>query len=268
MSDTSASADRTNRGRSIVVTGAGSGIGRATIEVLAGQGARLVAVDLTPAALAWLDDRPDLAAVVRVAGSVTDESTNTEMMAAARRAHGRLDAVALNAGILVQGDIVRGTMADYDRVMDVNVRAQVLGLKAALEVMEAGSSIVLTGSVSGLHGDSGLFAYNTSKAAVVNLARAAALDVAHRAIRVNAVCPGPTHSAMTADALGHRIGDAMAARIPLGRFGQAWEVAEAIAFLASPASSFITGAALPVDGGVTAGTGQWATTGGRAAGFL
>lgn len=259
---------RTNRGRSIIVTGAGSGIGRATVEVLVGQGAKVVAVDLTPQSLAWLDEAPDLAGVVRVAGSVTDESTNAEMVATAIKAHGRLDAVALNAGILVQGDIARGTLDDYDRVMDVNVRSVVLGLRSALEVMEAGSSAVITGSVSGLHGDSGLFAYNASKGAVVNLARAVALDVAHRGIRVNAVCPGPTKSNMTAPVEGHRIGDAMKARIPLNRFGEAWEVAEVIAFLASPASSFVTGAAIPVDGGVTCGTGQWATTAGRAAGFF
>lgn len=261
-------ARRSNDGRSIVVTGAGSGIGLATVRLLAAQGARLVAVDLSAGALDWMDDHDELKGVVRLAGSVTDQSTNTDMVAAAVDAYGTLDAVALNAGILVQGDIVRGSMDDYDRVMDVNVRSVVLGLKAALAVMGPGSSAVITGSVSGLHGDSGLFAYNAAKAAVVNLARAAALDVAHRQIRVNAVCPGPTHSAMTAAASGHTIGDAMAARIPLGRFGQAWEVAEVIAFLASPASSFVTGAAIPVDGGVTCGTGQWATTGGRAAGFL
>lgn len=253
-----------NRDRVIVVTGAASGIGRATVELLVDEGAHVIAVDLTDESLAWADG---LDGVLNIPGSVAEAETNDAMVAAAVEAHGRLDAVALNAGILVQGDIGRGSMEDFDRVMEVNVRAVALGMKAALPAMESGSSIVVTGSVSGLRGDSGLFAYNASKGAVVNMARAAALDVAHLGVRVNAVCPGPTRTGMTAATEGHAIGEQMAARVPLGRFGQPSEVAAAIAFLASPASSFITGVALPVDGGVTSGTGQWATYGGRAAGF-
>ena len=253
-----------NAGRVVAVTGAGSGIGRAAVELLVAEEAKVIAVDLDDAAMAWAEG---LDGVVCIPGSVTEPTTNDAMVAAAMEAHGRLDAMALNAGILVQGDIGRGTMDDFDRVMDVNVRAVALGMKAGLEVMQSGSSIVVTGSVSGLRGDSGLFAYNTSKGAVVNMARAAALDVAHRNIRVNAVCPGPTRTGMTAGTAGQPIGDAMAARVPLGRFGGPEEVAAAIAFLTSPASSFITGVALPVDGGVTSGTGQWATYGGRQAGY-
>ncbi len=254
-----------NHDRSIVVTGAGSGIGAATVRLLADEGARVVAVDLTDDALAWTRS---VDGVVAVAGDVTDPALNEAMVATAVEAFGRLDSVALNAGILVQGDIGRGGLDDYDRVMNVNVRAVVLGMKAALAVMDDGASIVVTGSVSGLRGDSGLFAYNAAKGAVVNLSRAAALDVGHRGIRVNAVCPGPTRTGMTAATEGLEIESAMAARIPLSRFGRPEEVAAAISFLASPASSFITGAALPVDGGVTAGTGQWATYGGRRAGYL
>ncbi len=254
----------TNNDRVVIVTGAGSGIGRAAVQTLFDQGAKVIAVDLNDEALLWTND---LDGVLRVPGSVTEQATNDAMVAAAMEAYGRLDAVALNAGILVQGDISRGTMDDFDRVMDVNVRAVTLGMKAALAVMEAGSSIVVTGSVSGLRGDSGLFAYNVSKGAVVNLARAAALDLAHRDIRVNAVCPGPTRTGMTEATAGQPIEGSMAARVPLGRFGQPEEVAAAISFLASPASSFITGVALPVDGGVTCGTGQWATYGARQAGY-
>lgn len=256
----------TNEDRVVAVTGAGSGIGRATVERLVAEGAKVVAVDLSDDALSWLEATPE---VLRVPGSVTDETTNAAMVDAAIETHGRLDAVALNAGVAGQGDIRKGSIEDFDRMMDVNVRGVALGCKAAVEAMaETGGSIVITGSVSGLRGDSGLWAYNASKGAVVNMARSISLDVAHLGIRVNAVCPGPIRTAMTAAMEGRKIEDAMAARLPIGRFGQPDEVAAAICFLAAPASSFITGVALPVDGGVTSSTGQWATYGGRQAGYL
>ncbi|MEM7326911.1 MAG: SDR family oxidoreductase, partial [Actinomycetota bacterium] len=169
-----------NKDRVVVVTGAGSGIGRASAELLHEQGAQVVAVDLTDDILAWTADHPGM---LRVPGSVADQSTNEAMVAAATEAGGRLDAMVLNAGVVGQGDISRGSMEDFDRMMEVNVRAVALGLKAGLPVMGDGGSVVITGSVSGIAGDSGLFAYNASKGAVVNMARAVALDVAHRGIR-------------------------------------------------------------------------------------
>ena len=154
--------------------------------------------------------------------------------------------------------------------LDINVRAVALGIRAALPALEAadGGAIVVTGSVSGLFGDSGLWAYNASKAAVVNLVRSVALDIGHLGIRINAVCPGPVRTAMTANVAGTDMERSMQARLPLQRFGDPAEIANVISFLASTEASFVTGAELPVDGGVTCGTGQWATTGGRRAGFL
>ncbi len=255
-----------NQGKVVVVTGAGSGIGKATVIRLANESAKVVAVDLTEASLEWTQE---LDFVSSLAGDITDPQINKQMVELAVDSYGPLNAAVLNAGILAQGDIVRGSMADYDRVMDVNVRGVALGLKSAVAAMAPnGGSIAITGSVSGLRGDSGIWAYNVSKGAVINLARAAALDLGHLNIRVNAVCPGPIHTGLTEATQGTEIGDAMEARLPLGRFGQPEEVAAVISFLTSDDSSFVTGAAIPVDGGITAGTGQWATYSGRKRGYL
>ena len=253
--------------RVVAVTGAAAGIGRATVEKLLSEGARVVAVDVNADALGWAagTDR-----VATLAGDLTDPATNAALVELATGRFGGLHGVCLNAGILAMGTIERGSMEDYDRTMDVNVRAVVLGIRAALPALEraGGGAIVVTASVSGLAGDSGLWAYNASKAAVLNVVRSVALDVGHLGVRINAVCPGPVRTAMTANVAGQPMGDAMAARIPLQRFAEPSEIANVISFLASTESSFMTGAAVPVDGGVTCGTGQWATTGGRRAGFL
>ena len=252
--------------RVLVVTGAAAGIGRATVEKLRAEGARVVAVDLDADALGWAagDD-----GIATLAGDLTDPAVNTAMVELAGSRFGGLDGAALNAGIVVLGSIERGSMEDFDRTMDINVRAVVLGIKAVLPAVEksTGGAIVVTGSVSGLAGDPSGWAYNASKAAVVNLVRSVALDIGHLGVRINAVCPGPVNTAMTAGVSGQPMGAAMAARIPLQRFAEPAEIAAVISFLASTESSFMTGAAVPVDGGVTCGTGQWANPGARRAGF-
>jgi meso-butanediol dehydrogenase / (S,S)-butanediol dehydrogenase / diacetyl reductase len=240
----------------VAVTGAASGIGRATVELFAERGAKVVAVDV---AKRGLDELARRDGVVPLVGDVSTESANAELVALALRAFGRLDAVVLNAGIGGAGPLESaGAVERFDRVLAVNVRGAVLGLRAALPALRAagGGSVVVTSSVSGLYGDPGTWAYNASKAAVVNLVRAAALDYAVENIRVNAIAPGLTATALTSGVIADPVlGPAVVERIPQLRWADPREQAEAIWFLTSPAASYITGVTLPVDGGLTASSG-------------
>lgn len=238
-----------------VVTGAASGIGRATVELLLATGYGVVALDRHGDAFGWV---PGDAPVEVLAGDITDEAVNAAMVAAAIRRFGRLDVAVLNAGISGSGSIEALDLDVFDRVMDVNLRAVVLGIRAVAAPMRegGGGSVVVTASTSGLGGEPGRWAYNAAKAAVINLVRATAIELALDRIRVNAVCPGPVHTGMTESIRGTERYETLRRVVPLQRWGDADEVAAAIGFLASGEASFITGVALPVDGGVTAGNGQ------------
>lgn len=245
-------------GRVAVVTGAASGIGRAVVEELVEGGASVVCVDLAGPGLAWVDDDERLAVV---AGDVTDPATNEAAAALALERFGRLDAAVLNAGVAVSGDLLELPMDEFDRALAINVRAVVLGVRAAAPGLRAtgGGRIVVTASTSGLAADPGMWPYNTAKGAVVNFVRAAALDLAGDGITVNAVCPGPTETGMTAGiSRVPEVYEGLRSIIPLQRWGRPEEVAAVICFLASERAGFVTGAAVPVDGGITASTGQFA----------
>jgi 3-oxoacyl-[acyl-carrier protein] reductase len=239
-------------GRVAVVTGAASGIGAATVDWLCAAGANVVAVDLTTT--------PQRHGVVALAGDVTDPSTNESMREAAIDTFGRLDCLVLNAGVSGRGDIATIEMAAVDRVLDVNLRATVLGLRACVPAMRqaGGGSVVLTASVSAFGGEPDRWPYSAAKAAVVSLARSMAIDLGRDQIRVNAVCPGPIHTGISrhiADRDPERYGY-LRDSIPLTRWGEPEEIAAVIGFLLSPASSFVNGVALPVDGGQSARNGQ------------
>jgi meso-butanediol dehydrogenase/(S,S)-butanediol dehydrogenase/diacetyl reductase len=245
-------------GRVAIVTGAASGIGRATSELLAKSGASVIAQDMDAEALDWTQSTEGVLAQV---GDVTSAEDNAAMVEAALENFGRLDVLVLNAGVTLPGMIDSLPVESFDHVMNVNLRGSVLGLKAALPALtESGEgAVVVTASISGLGGDPGMWAYNVAKGGVVNLVRAAAVDLGHKGIRVNGVCPGPTRTRMTAiiETAAPDAFEALRRHVPLQRWGEPAEIAEVIGFLASPAASFVTGVLIPVDGGITASTGQF-----------
>ena len=235
------------RDRVALVVGGASGIGLAIVERLTAEGA---AVYFTGRREADLDAAagPTGAHPIRAdAGSVDDLDA---AVAAVREAAGRIDVLVLNAGTSAPGRIGEITLDDFDRQMTVNVRALVFAIQAALPSLAADASIVLVGSVAGNIGTEGFTVYNASKAAVRSLARTLTTELAPRGIRVNTVSPGPTDTAMF-DSVPDDVRAGLAASIPLGRLGRPDEIAAAVLFLASAESSFITGAEIPVDGGLT-----------------
>ena len=244
-------------GRVAIVTGAASGIGRATVERFVADGAAaVIAVDRDADTLTWTDTAPVVHPLV---GDVTDEATNAAAVATATDDHGRLDVIVCNAGVPLSGDLLTLDLDRFDHTMEVNVRAVVLGLRAAVPALRATrGAAVVTASTSGLGGDPGHWPYNTSKGAVVNLVRAVAIDLAADGVRVNAVCPGATATAMTSglSEKPERF-EPLRRRSPMQRWAEPGEVAAVISFLASDDASFVTGAAVPVDGGVTASVGQF-----------
>lgn len=239
-----------------IVTGAGAGIGEATARLLHARGYRVLAADVSSEALTWTSG---IEGIVPHVADVSLEADNVAMVSAAVAAFGRLDVLVLNAGIARRTHWTADDAVEaFDRIMAVNARGVVLGIRHGAPAIadSGGGAIVVVGSTSGVRADPERFAYDASKAAAINTARAAALDWGVKGVRVNVMAPGPT---MTAILQGGRVSDEHLAEltrnIPLQRMGTPQEQAEAICFLASPAASFITGAVLMCDGGVTAQAG-------------
>ncbi|WP_395155029.1 SDR family NAD(P)-dependent oxidoreductase [Ilumatobacter sp.] len=246
--------------RVAMVTGAASGIGRAVIAAFVRSGGSAVAVDRDADTLGWVADDGLADRVAIVVGDVTSNETNVAAVNLALERFGRLDSAIFNAGVSMGGGLLDLPMEDFDRAMNVNVRAVALGIRSVTPAMRAAGAgrIVVTASTSGIGGDPNMWAYNTTKGAVINLVRAAAIDLGPDGITVNAVCPGPTETPMTSRLQSlPEVHEDLRRAIPLQRWGQPEEIAAMIVFLASREASFVNGAIIPVDGGITASTGQF-----------
>ena len=244
--------------RTVLITGAASGIGAAAARRFAEEGANLVLSDLDEPGLdAIADDLPQ-GRVRVVTGDAADQATAQAMVDKAQDAFGGIDIVIPNAGIAVTGKLSEITVEEFRKQMTNNVDGVFLAMKCAWPALQkSGGCVVVTSSVSGMRGDFGGLAYNASKGAISNIVRAAALDYGAHGIRVNAVAPGFTKTGLTEDDLGDAdFMQAMTARIPMGRGAEPEEIASVMAFLASEDASFVNGVILPVDGGVTASNGQ------------
>ena len=242
-----------------VVTGAAAGIGKATAFALARDGAITVLSDVN-------DEGGRRACEELVARGAQAEFVHADvgssddvraLMQHVADSHGRLDALVNNAGISVPGDAISVSEDDWARALDVNLTGVWRGMREALPLMieSGGGSIVNVASIQSFVGVPGWAAYAASKGGVLALTRQAAVEFASRRVRVNAVAPGTILTPMNERILARaasaeKLRRAWEAAHPLGRIGDAEEVAEAIAFLASDAASFITGECLRVDGGL------------------
>jgi NAD(P)-dependent dehydrogenase (short-subunit alcohol dehydrogenase family) len=248
------------RHKSAVITGAAMGIGRATAELFAQEGARLVLTDVRGEPLLELAEllRRAGAEVETVVGDVSVEADVQRMIAAATDRFGRLDVAVANAGIIVLGDATEVTTAAWDEIMSIDGRGMFLTCKHAIEAMvpTGGGAIVCLSSISGLAGQKRQAAYGPAKFVATGLTKHLAVEWADRGIRVNAVAPGTIKTERVTSLREEPGGAEYLADVermhPMGRLGEPAEVASAIVFLASDEASFVTGAVLPVDGGFLA----------------
>lgn len=248
-------------GKSALVTGAGSGIGRATALAFAREGAWVAVADLSPEAAqdtARLVEEAGGQAVA-IAADVSDEAAVEAMVQAAVGAFGGLDCAFNNAGIApaavgaAMQKVCDITPEAWERILAVNLTGVWRCMRHEVAQMrrQGGGAIVNTASIGGLVGLPFSSAYTASKHGVVGLTRVAAADYAADNIRINAVCPGYAETPMTEETLSRR-GDRILGRVPMQRPGRPEEVAEAVVWMCSDRASFVTGAAWAVDGGYTA----------------
>lgn len=250
-------------GRVALVTGGTSGIGAATVRELIAHGARVMIAgieDETGAAMVEeLCAAHGVDAARYVHADVAVPAEVEAMVAAAGQVYGRLDILVNNAGVGNYGETPDLAPEQWQRVLDINLNSIFYSCKFAIPLMrkQGGGAIVNIASISGMAADYGFTAYAASKGAAINYTRALALDHARDNIRANAVCPGVIETPLTTATLAvPAVRETWSANVPLNRPGKPEEIAKLVRFLASDDASYMTGAIIPVDGGITAWSGQ------------
>ncbi|HET9110125.1 MAG TPA: SDR family NAD(P)-dependent oxidoreductase [Ktedonobacterales bacterium] len=254
-------------GKVAIVTGGGSGLGRAITLRYASEGARVIAADINEAgaqetARLAVEQGAQPDQVAPRALDVTNEQATAALVDWTMAQYGKLDVMIANAGIGTFAPISKLDLADWQRVLDVNLTGVFLCAKYALRAMQENGGVILaTASVAGMEGTPNLGAYGPSKAAVIQLVKTIALEGARYNIRANALCPvwsaTPLVDALVSGGSDPQRGlERLRRMVPLGRLGQPEDVAAVAAFLASDDAAFLSGIAVPIDGGHTAGVGR------------
>jgi len=246
------------QGKAALVTGAASGIGRASALELAREGARVACADLNGEGAEAVAKE-----ITRAGGEafglrldVADPADNTRAVAAAVKRYGRLQLAHLNAGVAATSNVLDTTLEEWNRTISINLSGVFYGLQASARAIRdaGGGAIVITSSDAGLRGGGGMGSYCASKHGVLGLMKCAVGDLSQHKIRVNAVCPGVIDTPILGPLHKNKVftEGPLAAAHPLGRVGQPEEIGRAVAFLLSDDASFITGVALSIDGGLNA----------------
>lgn len=237
-----------------VITGAASGFGKETSLLFSKQGASIVAVDYSETGKEVVEEiNKQGGKAIFVKADVSNEEDVKTFINKAVEAFGKIDILFNNAGIYIPGKADEIETSDWDRVININLKGVFLGSKYAIPHMKKNGGVILnTSSASGIIGFPDAISYAASKGGVVSLTKAMAVDYAKDNIRVNCICPGTGETGMTKEVLENKeLREMFAAPIPLKRFAQPSDIANAALYLVSDLSTYLTGVALPVDGGWT-----------------